>query len=198
MVGVGPQEVVVCPGLALYQAIAGYMSPALMRTEIEMRAAGLGVVPQFQLPVPVDDFMQRSHPTDQLFNRNNFPSFNFPAAQEGRSYRIHDPCSVLISSYDDGKSVWENPGQQRAEALESLIELCARLLNAFANGDVEVELFEYATQPMTSVNNQLISVGDYAWLKASGFNDVTDTFLRPPLLNILLQSFYYAQRMQLF
>lgn len=28
----------------------------------------------------------------------------------------------------DGKSVWENPGQQRADALESLLELCARLL----------------------------------------------------------------------
>lgn len=107
----GPQEAIVCPGLALYQATAGYISPALMRTEIgnlqgnmfgrcslafklmpkamtslncsEMRAAGHGVEPQFQLPVPVDDFMQRSHPTDQLFNRHNFPSFNFPAAQEG-------------------------------------------------------------------------------------------------------------------
>jgi len=32
----------------------------------EMRAAGHGVEPQFQLPVPIDDFMQRSHPTDQL------------------------------------------------------------------------------------------------------------------------------------
>lgn len=108
----GPQEAIVCPGLALYQATAGYISPALMRTEIgnlqgnmfgrcslafklmpkamtslncsEMRAAGHGVEPQFQLPVPVDDFMQRSHPTDQLFNRHNFPSFNFPAAQEGK------------------------------------------------------------------------------------------------------------------
>ncbi|KAG5555612.1 hypothetical protein RHGRI_006308 [Rhododendron griersonianum] len=29
---------------------------------------------------------------------------------------------------DDGKSVWENPSQQRADALESLLELCARLL----------------------------------------------------------------------
>ncbi|KAE9458425.1 hypothetical protein C3L33_09675, partial [Rhododendron williamsianum] len=84
----GPQEAIVCPGLALYQATAGYISPALMRTEIgnlqgnmfgrcslafklmpkamtslncsEMRAAGHGVEPQFQLPVPVDDFMQRS------------------------------------------------------------------------------------------------------------------------------------------
>jgi hypothetical protein len=35
----------------------------------EMRAAGHGVEAQFQLPVSVDDFMQRSHPTDQLFNR---------------------------------------------------------------------------------------------------------------------------------
>lgn len=29
---------------------------------------------------------------------------------------------------EDGKSVWENPSQQRADALESLLELCARLL----------------------------------------------------------------------
>ncbi|KAA8527163.1 hypothetical protein F0562_008608 [Nyssa sinensis] len=107
----GPQEAIVYPGLALYQATAGYVSPALHRTEIdnlqgnmygrcsltfklmpksmtslncsEMRAAGHGVEAQFQLPVPVDDFMQRSHPTDQLFNRPNFPSFNFPTAQDG-------------------------------------------------------------------------------------------------------------------
>ncbi|XP_057460305.1 uncharacterized protein LOC130750851 isoform X1 [Actinidia eriantha] len=107
----GPQEAIVYPGLALYQATAGYVSPALYRTEIgnlpssmfgrcslvfklmpksmtslncsEMRAAGHGVEPQFQIPVPVDDFMQRSHPTDQLFNRHNFPSFNFPVAQDG-------------------------------------------------------------------------------------------------------------------
>ncbi|GMP64774.1 hypothetical protein CsSME_00025893 [Camellia sinensis var. sinensis] len=107
----GPQEAIVYPGLALYQATAGYVSPALHRTEIgnlqgnlfgrcslsfklmpksmtslncsEMRAAGHDVEAQFQLPVPVDDFMQRSHPTDQLFNRQSFPSFNFPAAQDG-------------------------------------------------------------------------------------------------------------------
>ncbi|KAI7995189.1 hypothetical protein LOK49_LG11G00259 [Camellia lanceoleosa] len=45
---------------------------------------------QFQLPVPVDDFMQISHPTDQLFNRQSFPSFNFPAAQDG-SMKINQP-----------------------------------------------------------------------------------------------------------
>ncbi|XP_047271587.1 uncharacterized protein LOC107856384 isoform X2 [Capsicum annuum] len=73
----GPQEAIVYPGLAT----AGYISPALHRTDIEMRAAGHGVEAQFQLPVPVDDFMQRS--TDQLLNRNNFPTFNFPTAQEG-------------------------------------------------------------------------------------------------------------------
>ncbi|KAH7855794.1 hypothetical protein Vadar_028978 [Vaccinium darrowii] len=90
----GPHEVIVCSGLALYQATASYISPALMRTEIgnlhgnmfgrcslafklmpksmaslncsEMRAAGLGVEPQFQLAVPVEDFMLRSHPTNQV------------------------------------------------------------------------------------------------------------------------------------
>ncbi|XP_068654144.1 uncharacterized protein [Aristolochia californica] len=107
----GPQEAVVYPGLALYQATAGYVSPALHRTEVnnlqgnmygrcslsfklmprsmaslscsEMRAAGHGVEAQFQLPVPVDDFMQRSHPTDQLFTRQSFQTYTFPLAQDG-------------------------------------------------------------------------------------------------------------------
>ncbi|KAJ8542757.1 hypothetical protein K7X08_005280 [Anisodus acutangulus] len=105
----GPQEAIVYPGLALYQATAGYISPALHRTHMghqqgslygqcslsfklmpksmtnlncsEMRAAGHEVEAQFQLPLPVDDFMQRS--TDQLLNRSNFPTFNFPTAQDG-------------------------------------------------------------------------------------------------------------------
>lgn len=90
-------EVVVYPGLALYQATAGYVNPALYRTEMgnmqgnihgrfclsfklmpkptsslscsEMRAAGHGVESHFQLPVPVQDFMQRSHSTDQLLTK---------------------------------------------------------------------------------------------------------------------------------
>ncbi|KAE8712984.1 Detected protein of confused Function [Hibiscus syriacus] len=66
----GPQEAVVYPGLALYQATAD-------------ESTGHGVEAQFQIPVLVDDFMQRSHPTDQLFNRNTFPSVNFPTAQDG-------------------------------------------------------------------------------------------------------------------
>lgn len=110
-VDLGPQEAIVYPGLALYQATAGYVNPALLRTEFnsmqgsmygrcslafklmpksmtslncsEMRAAGHGVEAQFQLPISVDDFMQRSHPTDQLFNRHNFQSFSFPTAQDG-------------------------------------------------------------------------------------------------------------------
>lgn len=105
----GPQEAIVYPGLALYQATAGYISPAMHRPDIgnlqgnmfgrcslafklmpksmtnlncsEMRAAGHGVEAQFQLPVPVDDFMQRS--TDQVLSRNNFPTFTFPTAQDG-------------------------------------------------------------------------------------------------------------------
>ncbi|XAR67284.1 hypothetical protein NMG60_11001979 [Bertholletia excelsa] len=107
----GPQEAIVYPGLALHQATAGYISPALHRIDIsnlqshmfgrcslafklmpksmaslncsEMRAAGHGVEAQFQLPVPVDDFMQRSHSTDQLFNRHNCPSSNCPSSQDG-------------------------------------------------------------------------------------------------------------------
>ncbi|CAI9088044.1 OLC1v1022275C3 [Oldenlandia corymbosa var. corymbosa] len=107
----GPQEAVLYPGLALYQATAGYVSPAMHRPDntgivqdsnmygrcsvafklmpksttnlncSEMRAAGHGVEAQFQLPVPVDDFMQRS--TDQLLSRNNFPTFNYPTSQDG-------------------------------------------------------------------------------------------------------------------
>ncbi|XP_065865144.1 uncharacterized protein [Euphorbia lathyris] len=107
----GPREAIVYPGLALYQATAGYINPSLHRTDIsnmqgnmygrcslafklmpksmsslscsEMRAAGHGVEAQFQLPVSVDDFMQRSHPTDQLFSRHSFQSFNFPISQDG-------------------------------------------------------------------------------------------------------------------
>lgn len=107
----GPQEAIVYPGLALYQATAGYVNPALHRTEIgnvhgnmfgmcslafklmpksltslncsEMRAAGHGVEAQFQLPVSVDDFMQRSHSTDQLFNRHNLPNFSLSSPQDG-------------------------------------------------------------------------------------------------------------------
>lgn len=118
----GPQEAIVYPGLALYQATAGYVNPAVVRTEInnmqgnlygrcslafklmpksmtslncsEMRAAGHGVEAQFQLPIPVDDFMQRSHPTDQLLNRHSLQSFNFPAGQDGRQHLIH---SVTVS-----------------------------------------------------------------------------------------------------
>ncbi|CAN0891909.1 hypothetical protein LINGRAHAP2_LOCUS17241 [Linum grandiflorum] len=106
----GPQEAIVFPGLALYQATAGYVNPALHRTEIssmesnmygrcslsfklmpksmtnltssEMRAAGHGVESQFQLPISVDDFMQRSNSTDHIFNKHGFQSFSFPLAQD--------------------------------------------------------------------------------------------------------------------
>ncbi|KAF9587648.1 hypothetical protein IFM89_004480, partial [Coptis chinensis] len=88
---------VVYPGLALCQATAGYISPACQRADVanlqghmygrcslafklmpksmasfscsEMSAAGRGVDAQFQLPIPVDDFMQRSHSNDLIFTR---------------------------------------------------------------------------------------------------------------------------------
>ncbi|KAJ6816134.1 uncharacterized protein M6B38_417320 [Iris pallida] len=109
-VDLGPQDAILYPGLALYQATAGYISPALYRTEMgnlqgnmygrcslvfklmprsvaslscsEMRAAGYGVEAQFQLPVPVDDFMQRTNPAEQLFTKQTFPSYSFQAGQE--------------------------------------------------------------------------------------------------------------------
>ncbi|CAH9052985.1 unnamed protein product [Cuscuta epithymum] len=107
----GPQEAIIYTGLALYQATAGNISTAVHRMDIgnlqghhlhggicslafklmpksvaslncsEMRAAGYGVEAHFQLPLPVDDFMQRS--TDQLLSRNNFPTFSFPTTQDG-------------------------------------------------------------------------------------------------------------------
>ncbi|KAL8463908.1 hypothetical protein ACS0TY_033739 [Phlomoides rotata] len=117
----GPQEAIVYPGLALYQATAGYINPAMHRTDIsnlqgsmygrstlafklmpksmtslscsEMRAAGHGVEAQFQLPLPVDDFMQRS--TDQLLNRNSFTTLIFPPAQEGGCYFIYSFMTLL-------------------------------------------------------------------------------------------------------
>ncbi|KAJ4757020.1 2-oxoglutarate (2OG) and Fe(II)-dependent oxygenase superfamily protein [Rhynchospora pubera] len=93
----GPHDVLVYPGLSLYQETAGYVVPALHRTDVpfennlhgrcslafklmpksiatlsstEMQAAGYGVEPRFQNAIPVSDFMQRSHPVDQLFSRN--------------------------------------------------------------------------------------------------------------------------------
>ncbi|XP_065031194.1 uncharacterized protein LOC135653296 isoform X1 [Musa acuminata AAA Group] len=105
----GPQDAIIYPGLALYQATAGYVSPAMLRVEMgnlqsnmygrcslafklmprsmaslscsEMRAAGHGVEAQFQIPIPVDDFMQRSHSTDQ-FAKLNYPSYTFQPGQD--------------------------------------------------------------------------------------------------------------------
>jgi isopenicillin N synthase-like dioxygenase len=92
---IGPHDVVVYPGLALYQETAGYVNPAVHKTEVgnihgcmfgrcslmfkfmprsvarlsgsEMRAAGHGVDAQFQVPILVNDFMQTDHFADQLF-----------------------------------------------------------------------------------------------------------------------------------
>ncbi|KAG6557680.1 hypothetical protein Mapa_000444 [Marchantia paleacea] len=102
----GPADMVLYSGLSLYQATAGYLSPALHRTEISslhghmygrcsvafklmpratailhcsaMTAAGHAVAGPFQQPVAVHEFMQRSHPMDQLVTRPGLPSFSFP------------------------------------------------------------------------------------------------------------------------
>ncbi|KAK1278346.1 hypothetical protein QJS04_geneDACA017529 [Acorus gramineus] len=128
----GPQEAIIYPGLALYQATAGHISPALHRVETsslhgnlygqcslafklmprsmaslsssEMRAAGHGVEAQFQLPVPVDDFMQKSHRTDQLFTRQTFSNYSLQSAQDGsmksiiKKKRSNSRCKPLPPS----------------------------------------------------------------------------------------------------
>lgn len=107
----GPQDILLYPGLALYQATAGYISPALHRTDIgslqgniygrcsltfklmprasailhcsAMTAAGHGVGGPFQQPIAVHDFMQRIHPMDQLISRHGFMNFPFPVPSDG-------------------------------------------------------------------------------------------------------------------
>lgn len=132
----GPEEAVVYPGLALYQATAGFVSPTLYRIDAgnlqgnmygrcslafklmprsmaslscsEMRAAGHGVEAQFQLPVQVDDFMQKPHPTEQLFSRQTFQNYAFPGAQNGKLvfciYKFGDASS--LSSYEHFRSIF--------------------------------------------------------------------------------------------
>ncbi|KAF8700852.1 hypothetical protein HU200_034218 [Digitaria exilis] len=98
----GPEDVVVYPGLALHQETAGYVNPAVYKTEVgnlqgcmfgrcslvfklmpksvarlsssEMRAAGHGIDAQFQVPIPVNDFMQTGHSVDQHFPKDTEPS----------------------------------------------------------------------------------------------------------------------------
>ncbi|KAJ7296885.1 hypothetical protein O6H91_Y093900 [Diphasiastrum complanatum] len=108
----GPNEIVVYPGLSLYQATAGYVSPALFRTEIcnsaqghmygrcsvafklmpkatailhssPMSTAGHVVGGLFQQPVAVSDFMQRSLSMDQIVSRPGIANYYFPAPTEG-------------------------------------------------------------------------------------------------------------------
>ncbi|KAM3365905.1 hypothetical protein ACQJBY_015485 [Aegilops geniculata] len=107
----GPHDIVVYPGLALYQETSGYVNPAVHKTEVgnlqgcmfgrcslafkltprfvarpggsEMGAAGHGVDTQFQVPVTVTEFMQTDHSADQLFPKNNESSSQ--AEQDGAS-----------------------------------------------------------------------------------------------------------------
>ncbi|CAM6111366.1 unnamed protein product [Calypogeia fissa] len=108
----GPQDMVLFSGLSLYQATAGYLSPALHRTELSpahsqmygrctvafklmpratailhcsaMTAADHAVAGPFIGPIVVQDFMQRPHPMDQLVTRTGLPSFSFPAPTESQ------------------------------------------------------------------------------------------------------------------
>nr|XP_015644584.1 uncharacterized protein LOC4343298 isoform X1 [Oryza sativa Japonica Group]XP_025882643.1 uncharacterized protein LOC4343298 isoform X1 [Oryza sativa Japonica Group] len=109
----GPLDIVVYPGLALYRETAGYVNPAVHKTEVgnlqecmfgrcslvfklmprsvarlsgeEMRAAGHGVDAQFQVPILVNDFMQTEHSANQLFPKNNEPS---PHVEQEASYNF--------------------------------------------------------------------------------------------------------------
>ncbi|OAY75675.1 hypothetical protein ACMD2_25425 [Ananas comosus] len=45
---------------------------------------------QFQIPIPVDDFMQRSHPTDLLFTKSNLPTYTF-----------HTDKMFLLTAFDE-------------------------------------------------------------------------------------------------
>ena len=106
----GPHDIVVYPGLALYQETTGYVNPAVHKTEVgnlqgcrfgrcslafkltprsvprmsgsEMGPAGHGLDTQFQVPVPVTDFMQTHHSADQLFPKNDESSSQ--AEQDGK------------------------------------------------------------------------------------------------------------------
>ncbi|KAL6658010.1 hypothetical protein ACP70R_005790 [Stipagrostis hirtigluma subsp. patula] len=118
----GPHDVVVYPGLALYQETAGYVNPAVHKTEVgniqgcmfgrcslmfklmprsvarlsgsEMRAAGHGVDAQFQVPIPVNDFMQTDHSLDHLFPKNT----------EASSYAEHDASFNSMMSRKKGST----------------------------------------------------------------------------------------------
>lgn len=56
------------------------------------------------------------------------------AEKDGTEVMNQVSCDILLlkslaaNGVHESKSEWENPGQQRADALESLLELCARLL----------------------------------------------------------------------
>jgi len=117
----GPNDVVVYPGLALYQETAGYVNPAVCKTEVgnlqgcmfgrcslvfklmpksvarlsgsEMTAAGHGVDAQFQVPIPVNDFMQTGHYVDQLFPKDTEPS-SHAEQDSGNLVPLHEAPDV--------------------------------------------------------------------------------------------------------
>lgn len=107
----GPQDMILYTGLALYQATAGYISPALHRTDSSdfhnhrygrclvafklmprpsailhcsaMTAAGHSVGGPFQQPIPVHEFMQRSYPADQIVARPAISCLDFSGQSDG-------------------------------------------------------------------------------------------------------------------
>ncbi|KAJ7298666.1 hypothetical protein O6H91_12G057900 [Diphasiastrum complanatum] len=108
----GPEDMILYAGLSLYQATAGYISPALHRTEMSsssqgqmygrcsvafklmpratailhcsrMTMAGHVVGGPFQQPVSAHEFMQRSHSMDQILDKLGISNLSVSASLEG-------------------------------------------------------------------------------------------------------------------
>ncbi|KAG8099924.1 hypothetical protein GUJ93_ZPchr0013g37550 [Zizania palustris] len=128
----GPNDIVIYPGLALYQETAGYVNPAVHKTQVgnlqgcifgrcslvfklmprsvarmsssDMRADDHGIDGQFEVPIPANDFMQTKHSANQLFSKNN-EAMPY-AEQEGKLAVSHR--NMLLSLQDNIKVVHNN------------------------------------------------------------------------------------------
>ncbi|ONM57448.1 2-oxoglutarate (2OG) and Fe(II)-dependent oxygenase superfamily protein [Zea mays] len=109
---IGPHDVVVYPGLALYQETAGYVNPAVHKTEVgnihgcmfgrcslmfkfmprsvarlsgsEMRAAGHGVDAQFQIILLINCFLRLNH----HYTQNKIQPMYMPCKRYTMAYNV--------------------------------------------------------------------------------------------------------------